>query len=82
MSMSLLCVRISNCSRLFLSICGLRKTVKRLIEVGKGMGPEISAPVLFTVSRMDATAVSKMRLSKAFNLMRIFCTLIQSKFLC
>src|SRR6185437_12836416 len=37
-------VRISNCSRLFLSTCGERSTVKRLMAVGKGMGPAFSGP--------------------------------------
>ena len=35
MSISRLCVRISNCSRDFLSTCGERNTVQRLITVGK-----------------------------------------------
>src|ERR1700730_13386131 len=37
-SMSRLCVRISNCSRDFLSMCGQRSTVKRSMRVGSGMG--------------------------------------------
>src|SRR5262249_21737231 len=36
MSIRRLCVRISNCSRDFLSTCGDRRTVQRLITVGRG----------------------------------------------
>ena len=39
MSRSRLCVRISNCSRDFLSTCGERSTVQRLIAVGRSTGP-------------------------------------------
>ena len=39
MSISRLCVRISNCSRDFLSTCGDRSTVQRLMVVGRGIGP-------------------------------------------
>src|SRR5690348_8177564 len=56
MSINRLCVRISNCSRDFLSTCGDRKTVHRLITVGRGIGPATSAPVRFavsTISRVD-----------------------------
>src|SRR6266478_5471356 len=55
-SMSRLCVRISNCSRDFLSTCGERSTVQRLMVVGKGIGPATSAPVrlaVSTISRVD-----------------------------
>jgi small subunit ribosomal protein S10 len=48
-SSSRLCVRISNCSRLFLSICGERSTVIRRKLVGSGIGPRTSAPVRFAV---------------------------------
>ena len=51
MSRRRLCVRISNCSRLFLSICGDRKTVKRLIEDGRGIGPQTSAPYAWPCSQ-------------------------------
>src|SRR2546429_548464 len=56
MSISRLCVRISNCSRDFLSTCGERSTVQRLIDVGRGIGPATSAPVrlaVSTISRVD-----------------------------
>lgn len=49
-SRSLLWVRISNCSRDFLSTWGLRNTDQRFLVVGKGIGPDIFAPVLFAVS--------------------------------
>ena len=48
-SSSRLWVRISNCSRDFLSICGDRRTVNRSIRVGSGMGPRTRAPVRFAV---------------------------------
>ena len=38
-------MRTSNCSRDFLSTCGERRTVYRLIFVGRGIGPETPAPV-------------------------------------
>ena len=43
------CVRISNCSRDFLSTWGPRLTVKRSIQVGSGIGPRTCAPVRFAV---------------------------------
>ena len=49
-------MRISNCSRLFLSMCGDRFTVYRSIRVGSGMGPRTCAPVrfaVFTISRVE-----------------------------
>ena len=48
-SINLLCVLVSNCSLLFLSMCGDLKTVYLSILVGSGIGPFIVAPVLFTV---------------------------------
>src|SRR5580704_336457 len=63
MSISRLCVRISNCSRDFLSTCGERKTVQRLIVVGKGMGPATSAPVRFAVSTISRVDWSRIRWS-------------------
>src|SRR5213594_1560039 len=45
MSISRLCVFSSNCSRLFLSMCGLRSTVHSCRLVGNGMGPETGAQV-------------------------------------
>src|SRR5213079_869073 len=56
MSSRRLCVRISNCSRLFLSMCGERLTVKRSIRVGNGIGPRTVAPVglaVLTISRVE-----------------------------
>src|SRR5436309_8837183 len=72
MSSSRLCVRISNCSRLFLSMCGERLTVNFSILVGSGIGPRTWAPVrlaVFTISRVDA---SRMRWSNALSRMRMF----------
>ena len=46
-------MRISNCSRDFLSTCGLRRTVNLLIRVGSGMGPATFAPVRFAVSTIS-----------------------------
>ena len=41
MSIKRLCVRISNCSRESLYLCGERITVYNVRSVGKGIGPEI-----------------------------------------
>src|ERR1700733_6058142 len=72
MSRRRLWVRISNCSRLFLSTCGERLTVNFSMRVGSGMGPRTCAPVrfaVFTISRVDE---SKIRWSNALRRMRIF----------
>src|SRR5262249_8870893 len=53
MSNNRLCVRISNCSRDFLSTCGDRSTVVMLRLVGNGIGPATSPPVLFPVSMLS-----------------------------
>jgi hypothetical protein len=53
MSISRLCVLISNCSRDFLSTCGERSTVHLLIDVGSGIGPARRAPVRFAVSTIS-----------------------------
>ena len=42
--------RYSNCSRLSLYLCGERIIVNTSFSVGSGIGPEILAPVFFTVS--------------------------------
>src|SRR5262249_20171519 len=81
MSSRRLCVRISNCSRLFLSIWGERFTVNFSMRVGSGMGPRTSAPVrlaVFTISLVDA---SRMRWSKALSLILMFwlCISMASK---
>ena len=39
MSINRLCVRISNCCRAFLSMCGPDRTVYFSIRVGNGIGP-------------------------------------------
>src|SRR5204863_793445 len=49
-SISRLCVRISNCSRDFLSTWGDRSTVHLFFAVGRGMGPASRAPVRLAVS--------------------------------
>src|SRR5260370_29986217 len=72
MSSRRLCVRISNCSRLFLSTCGERLTVNFSMRVGSGIGPRTWAPVrfaVFTISRVDE---SRIRWSNALRRMRIF----------
>src|SRR5229473_3514414 len=56
MSSTRLCVRISNCSRDFLSTCGERSTVNFSILVGSGIGPRTRAPVrlaVLTISLVD-----------------------------
>src|SRR4029077_4797988 len=70
-SISRLCVRISNCSRDFLSTCGDRSTVQRLIVVGRGIGPATSAPVRFAVSTISRVDWSRILWSYAFNRIRI-----------
>src|SRR5580698_9524251 len=52
-SSSRLCVRISNCSRDFLSTCGDRSTQYLFFIVGKGIGPAICAPVRRAVSTIS-----------------------------
>src|ERR1043166_5106905 len=54
MSTRRLCVRISNCSRLSLSMNGDRRTVNFSIRVGSGTGPTTSAPVRCAVSTIGA----------------------------
>src|SRR5213592_4836744 len=72
MSISRLCVFSSNCSRLFLSMCGLRSTVHSCRLVGSGMGPETCAPVFSAVRTMSAAAWSISAWSNALRRMRIF----------
>src|SRR5262249_42340215 len=72
MSSSRLWVRISNCSRLFLSTCGERSTVNFSMRVGSGMGPRTLAPVRFAVVTISPVDWSRTRWSKAFRRMRIF----------
>ena len=50
MSITLLCVLISNCSLASLCLCGERKIVITSFYVGSGIGPETCAPVLLAVS--------------------------------
>src|SRR5262245_8131610 len=71
-SSSRLWVRISNCSRLFLSICGERFTVNFSILVGSGIGPRTSAPVRLAVLTISFVEASRTRWSNAFSRMRIF----------
>src|SRR5262245_50903745 len=61
MSSSRLCVRISNCSRLFLSMCGERLTVNFSILVGSGIGPRTCAPVRLAVATISRVDASRMR---------------------
>src|SRR5688572_4769536 len=80
MSMSRLCVRISNCSRDFLSTCGDRSTVHLLIDVGSGIGPASRAPVRLAVSTISPVDWSRMRESYAFKRMRILSENIAMSF--
>src|SRR5207249_7225444 len=61
MSSSRLWVRISNCSRDFLSTWGERKTQYLFLTVGKGMGPATRAPVLLAVSTISEADWSSTR---------------------
>ena len=54
MSSKRLCVRISNCSRDFLSMWTERSTQYLLIFVGSGIGPATLAPVRFAVSTISS----------------------------
>src|SRR5690606_13251899 len=72
MSSRRLWVRISNCSRLFLSICGERNTVNRSIRVGSGIGPRTCAPVRLAVFTISLVDWSSTRWSNALRRMRIF----------
>src|SRR5215470_9297663 len=72
MSSRRLWVRISNCSRLFLSTCGDRLTVNFSIRVGSGIGPRTCAPVRFAVLTISLVDWSSTRWSNAFRRMRIF----------
>src|SRR5256714_5968298 len=71
MSISRLCVFSSNCSRLFLSMCGLRSTVHICRLVGSGIGPETCAPVFSAVRTMSAAAWSISAWSNALRRIRI-----------
>jgi hypothetical protein len=61
MSSSRLWVRISNCSRDFLSTWGERSTQYLLILVGSGMGPATLAPVRLAVSTISPADWSSSR---------------------
>ena len=77
-SMSRLCVRISNCSRLSLYLCGDRITVNVFFSVGKGTGPTTVAPARWTVSTIFFADESMTWWSYDFSRMRIFCPAIPS----
>src|SRR5688500_16469986 len=71
MSMGRLCVRISNCSRDFLSTCGERSTVHLFFDVGSGIGPASRAPVRLAVSTISPVDWSRIRESYALRRIRI-----------
>src|SRR4029079_1132848 len=71
MSSSRLWVRISNCSRDFLSPCGERSTQYLLILVGSGIGPATLAPVRFAVSTISPADWSSSLWSYALSRMRM-----------
>src|SRR5262249_4353584 len=73
MSISRLCTRISNCSRDFLSTCGLRSTVYTVLRVGSGTGPDVTAPVRRAVRTISAADWSSGAWSFDCSLMRFFC---------
>src|SRR5512143_3582520 len=75
-SISRLCVRISNCSRDFLSTWGDLSTVQRLILVGSGIGPDTFAPVRFAVSMISSADWSNSLWSYPFSRILIFCVTI------
>src|SRR5437879_12768149 len=71
MSISRLCVVSANCSRLLLSMGGLRNTVHSCRLVGSGIGPETCAPVFSAVRTMSAAAWSISAWSNALRRIRI-----------
>src|SRR5215472_17702988 len=73
MSISRLCVRISNCSRESLYLCGERMTQYTFFSVGSGTGPATRAPVRVTVSTIFRAELSMTSWSYALSRMRIFC---------
>src|SRR5213079_350025 len=73
MSTSRLWVRISNCSRLSLSMNGERRTVNFSMRVGSGTGPATSAPVRWAVSTIWAADWSRSRWSYALRRILIRC---------
>ena len=58
--------------RLFLSTCGLRRTVNLLMRVGSGMGPATLAPVRLAVSTISPAHWSRSLESYALRRIRIF----------
>src|SRR5947207_8067359 len=73
MSIRRLCVRISNCSRESLYLCGDRMTQYTFFSVGSGTGPATRAPVRVTVSTIFRAELSMTSWSYALSRMRIFC---------
>src|SRR5688572_16729719 len=71
MSISRLCVRISNCWRAFLSMVGPDSTVYRSIRVGSGIGPCTSLCVRLAVSTISAALWSRIAWSYASIRIRI-----------
>src|SRR5664280_2081505 len=78
MSIRRLWVRISNCSRLSLYLCGERMTTKTFFSVGSGTGPTTVAPARVTVSTILRAELSMTSWSYDFSRMRIFCPAIAS----
>src|SRR5450756_201099 len=78
MSIRRLWVRISNCSRLSLYLCGERITTKTFFSVGSGTGPTTVAPARVTVSTILRAELSMTSWSYDFSRMRIFCPAIAS----
>ena len=59
MSITLLCVLISNCSLESLYLCGERNIVTISFCVGNGIGPDTFAPVFLAVSTIFSADCSK-----------------------
>src|SRR3954464_8572513 len=72
MSSTRLWVRISNCSRDFLSTCGERSTVNFSILVGSGIGPRTRAPVRLAVLTISLVDWSSTRWTYALRRILIF----------
>src|SRR5699024_8710846 len=71
-SISRLCVRISNCSRPSLYLCDERQTENTTLSVGRGIGPETFAPERLAVPTIFSADGSKTLYSYAFKRIRIF----------
>src|SRR5258708_1649547 len=69
-------MRISNCSRDFLSTCGLRSTLYTVLRVGTRTGPAVTAPVRRAVRTISAADWSTVARPYDVSWMRVFCSML------